>query len=65
VNNVGDVLTSSVFSLSWPGDRSPRKAVGLVDLRVQRCLWHQRFDEVPACMEETVATEERFCIALV
>jgi len=27
--------------------------------------WHQSSDEAPACVEETVATEERFCFVLV
>ena len=30
-----------------------------------KVLWHQSSDESPACVEETVATEERFCFVLV
>ena len=30
VNNAGEVLSSSLLALSWPGDRCPRKAVDLV-----------------------------------
>jgi len=67
VNNTGDVLPSSILPLSWPGDRCPRKAVGLVGPGPQgrRCLWHQSSHEVPACVEETVVTKERFCFVLV
>jgi len=64
---VGDVLSSSILALSWPGDRCPRKrcAWSGPDCRVRRCLWYQSSDEAPACMEETVAMKERFCFVLV
>jgi len=52
--------TKLAYFIRWPGEQSPRKAVGLFGPgptggpKVPR---HQRSDEVPACMEETVATE--------
>ena len=57
MNNTGDVLSSSLLALSWPGDRCPRKAVGLVGPGPQGPK--QSSDEAPACVEETVATKER------
>jgi len=68
MNDMGDVTPSSLFALLWSGDLSPRKVVGLVrpgPCRVRRYLWYQHSDEVPACMEETVAMEKRFCFVLV
>jgi len=68
MDDAGDVLPSSSFALLWTGDLCPRKVVGLVGpgpCRVRRYLWYQRSDEAPACVEETVAMEERFCFVLV
>jgi len=67
-NDVGDVPPSSLIALFWSGNLCPRKVVGLVGpgpCRVQRYLWYQCSDEAPACVEETVAREERFCFVLV
>jgi len=44
----------------WPGEQSPRKAVGLLGPELiggPKVPLHQRFDKAPACVEETVATE--------
>jgi len=60
VNEAGDVLLSSILALLWPGDQCHRKVVGLVGpgpCRVRRYLRYQCSDEVPACVEETVAAE--------
>jgi len=68
MNNMGDVPPSSLIALLWSGDLCPRKVVGLVrpgPCRVRRYLWYQCSDEAPTCVEETVATEERFCFVLV
>jgi len=64
VNNAGDVLSSSLLALSWPGNRCPRKAVGLVGPGPHgpkvllapklRCSAGVRGGE-------TVATEQQFC----
>ena len=66
MNNVGDAVPSSVFSFV-AGGPVPQDGGGLGRARTSGSegAYGISSDEAPACVEETVATKERFCFVLV